>query len=452
MIKKQLFLVLLLGILVRVFGILILDLGEWDERYHANVAKNFIENPLTPLLINDNIIDLDNTDWSQTDIWLAKPPIALWTSALGIYIFGPNEFGLRIFSLIFSVLSLWLVYNVGKTLYNHTVGILSTFFYAINGLLYRINIGDLSGDHIDTLLHLLILLIVYYIIKKRQTQSSLSPYFIGVLLGVSFLVKWTMIFVVVPFLLISILLSSNFNFKFFFLIFFWFLCISLPWVFWIYYKFPIETIEMFKGLIYPVNHVIHGHEGDWYYYLDKIRIYINELIYFPLFFIIYFFIKKRTYNRTILVLWIIIPLVLLSIAETKREVYLCIFAAPVFISQSLFIVYLWKNLRKFNYKIINYLIISSIFILAIRFSIERIKFDRPRLSKPEYREKFELNLKNKFFLDISKTIIINEPKYLEIRYYYGIKAYRYLDDSLVQQINAKGFEIYENKNGSYVKM
>lgn len=452
MISKDLLIVLIIGASIRIFGMLILDLGEWDERFHANVAKNFLENPIEPYLIKDSIVNLENSDWSQTDVWIAKPPLALWFTSLGIYIFGPNELGLRVFSLIFSLLSIIFVYKIGKSLYNHTVGILAAFFYSINGLLYRINIGNLSGDHVDTLLNLIIFLIVFHLINNRKKQNPFSPFIFGILLGAAFLVKWSMIFLLIPFFLIVLYLNSNLSVRFLAESLFSFIIISFPWVFFMYHKYPSETNQMINGLISPVYQSIQGHSGNWYFYIDKIRIYINELVYLPFLFIIYFYFKKRTYNRSVLVFWILIPMIILSISATKREVYLSIFAVPLFISQSVFIMYLWKNRSKFRYKKFTYFIVSLIFLLALRFSIERLKFDQPRLTKPEYRQNFEQELKVKFFNNIENTVIVNEPKYMELRYYYGIKAYRYLEDSIIHQIKLKGFEVYSNNDGSYKKI
>jgi len=111
----------------------------------------------------------------------------------------------------------------------------------------------------------------------------------------------------------------------------------LPWTLWIYHSYPTESISMLNGLVAPVISVIQEHQGKCYYYINAIRIYINELVYLPLLFLIYYSFKRLTFNRLLLCTWIFIPLILLSIASIKREVYIMIIAMPVFILIGLFI-------------------------------------------------------------------------------------------------------------------
>ncbi|MBK8626955.1 MAG: glycosyltransferase family 39 protein [Saprospiraceae bacterium] len=61
-------------------------------------------------------------------------------------IFGINEFGLRFPSLIFSLLTILLAFNIARKLYYEKIGLITAFFYAVNGILYEINIGLLSGS------------------------------------------------------------------------------------------------------------------------------------------------------------------------------------------------------------------------------------------------------------------------------------------------------------------
>lgn len=451
--NKALTTIILIGIFIRILGVSFLDLGQWDERFHANVAKNFLNHPFEPYLIDDGLFDLESENWAQTDVWLAKPPIALWTITAGIFLFGPNELGLRFFSLIFSVICILLSYRIGKKLYNEKIGLMTGFFYAINGLMYRINTGNLAGDHVDTLFHLMALIIVYYIIKNNKNPENISGEVIGLLIGLAFLVKWTMIFLLVPFFVIILygLISSK---KVFLLLMMksvlFFLIIVCPWVIWIYFKFPTETLELAHGLITPINIPIHGHKGPWYFYLNQIRIHINELIYFPIIFLIYYFVKRKTFNRSVLFYWIFVPLILLSISQTKREVYLLTFATPIFIVQSLFISYLWKFKERFYRPIFIKIIIGAIFGLALRYSIERLKLSQKRFNMPEYRVQFE-DWYSKGHLSMDQNFIItNDPKYLELRYYYGVKAYNYLTDSILNDLKKREIKVYSYQDGKYI--
>ena len=79
-----------------------------------------------------------------------------------------------------------------------------------------------------------------------------------------------------------------------------------------------------------------------------------------------------------------------------------------------------------------------------------IKPGIPRFEKPEYRLKMEQLLEENFFENPQNIVIINEPKYMQIRYYYDIKAYRYLDDEKIREIKNKGYMVYSNSGGEYL--
>ncbi|HRX30170.1 MAG TPA: glycosyltransferase family 39 protein, partial [Saprospiraceae bacterium] len=299
--------ILLLGITIRLFGMAIMSLGEWDERFHALVAKNLMSTPLIPTLINDGLMPLNPNDWSMNEIWLSKPPLAFWFMSWSMKIFGVNEWGLRLPSLIFSTLSVYLTYWIGNKLFDERVGLIAAFLYSISGIMYQINIGNLAGDHVDTLFHLLFQLAIVVLLSYNKKPSLTSGAMIGVLTGFAFLTKWTMAFFI-PTVCLCYFTYTTRNVKDT-LIYLISLVVSMvlvisPWMMWIVSKFPTETMDMMNGIIRPMNQVVQLHSGLWYYYLNTMRININELIYIPLVFIIVKSFRRLTDARFLLVVWI----------------------------------------------------------------------------------------------------------------------------------------------------
>ncbi|MBK9257399.1 MAG: glycosyltransferase family 39 protein [Saprospiraceae bacterium] len=444
--------ILALAFAIRIYGIIVLSLGVWDERFHALVAKNMMFNPLTPVLINDGLISLDSNDWSLNEIWLSKPPLTFWIISLSLKVFGINELGLRFPSLIFSLISVYLAFLIGKKLYNEKVGLIAAFFYAINGMLYEINIGLFSGDHVDTLFHLLLQSAVYITISYSKNFIR-TGVLIGLLTGLAFLCKWIMAFFILIICLsyfiyinrnlkdiLKYILTSNITMTF----------IILPWMIWINYSFPEETAAMMQGIINPITTVVQEHSGPWYYYLNSIRININELIYLPLIFLIYKSRIRITKEKFLLLVWIFIPLILLSISSTKREVYIILSAMPFFILISLFIQYLDKIFYNHKYRKIAVFIQVLFFIAAARYSIERIKPFKPRLKKPEYRIEME-KLIASHNISSDSIVLFNEPNYIDARFYYNLIGYRYLNDSTINSIKSKGYKVFENQAGIYTE-
>src|SRR5687768_9021004 len=73
--KVAIFLLLFCGFLLRIYASGDSFLHEWDERYHAVVAKNLIQHPLTPTLYKDPALPYDYRDWSANHIWVHKQPL-----------------------------------------------------------------------------------------------------------------------------------------------------------------------------------------------------------------------------------------------------------------------------------------------------------------------------------------------------------------------------------------
>src|SRR5262245_6295197 len=94
--------ILTAGAAVRVYAASERSLHEWDEQYHALVAKHLIDHPLTPTLYEDPVLPFDYRSWVANHVWLHKPPVALWLMAGSLRVFGLDELALRLPSVLLS--------------------------------------------------------------------------------------------------------------------------------------------------------------------------------------------------------------------------------------------------------------------------------------------------------------------------------------------------------------
>lgn len=69
-------------------------LNIYDERYHALVARNMMDNPLKPYL-RLPIVEYDYKYWGGNYIWVHKQPLFLWQMVLSMKIFGVSEYAVR---------------------------------------------------------------------------------------------------------------------------------------------------------------------------------------------------------------------------------------------------------------------------------------------------------------------------------------------------------------------
>lgn len=151
-----LYCILLCGFTLRLFCACDPFLHEWDEKFHALVAKNLVETPLTPRLFPVPNVELDYKDWDKNHIWLHKQPLSLWSIALSIYLFGTSVFDVRLPSLIYSTVSIFFTYLIGKKLFDEKTGLCAALLQAVNGYVIELCAGRAATDHVDTLFMFLI--------------------------------------------------------------------------------------------------------------------------------------------------------------------------------------------------------------------------------------------------------------------------------------------------------
>src|SRR5688572_6584369 len=126
-------------------------LHPWDERYHALVAKNLIQTPMTPRLYHTPVLSYDYRRWTSNYIWMHKPPLSMWLQAASMKIFGVHEFALRLPSVLVSTGAVIVTYSIGAILFTPAIGLLAGIFQTFNGFLVDLASGRRVSDHVDTL-------------------------------------------------------------------------------------------------------------------------------------------------------------------------------------------------------------------------------------------------------------------------------------------------------------
>ena len=109
-----LFFLLILGFYYRIYG-LDNNYSFWTDENHVAIFVRAILERGQPALTNGYSTGV--YQWLQ-----------YWISALSACIFGLNEFAIRLPSVFFGVLTILVIYLLGKEIFNRRVGLLSTFF------------------------------------------------------------------------------------------------------------------------------------------------------------------------------------------------------------------------------------------------------------------------------------------------------------------------------------
>ncbi len=448
--NRALAFLLLMGLLLRIYGASEFFLHPWDERYHALVAKNFLNHPMIPTLYDRPLLPFEPGHFTNAHIWLSKPPLPLWAMSVSIACFGTgNELLLRLPSILVSVASIWLTYKIASALFDQRVAFMAAFLHSIHGLLIESTAGRVSSDVVDTFFIFFVELAVYsVIISNNKPRQAVWVVLCGVFTGLAFLSKWYPALLVWPLWLGYTIHRRQFSAGPIIgrgiLLVMATLVVALPWYIWIRLQFPGEFADLLEGLQQPIRQVVQEHTGPPWYYLDQIRMTFGELIYLPVLWFLVQGIRRPFPKRTLINLWFLIPLVIFSAATTKRPTYQLVFAPALFIISAEFILLLYANRARLKPVFLFQLILVLLIALPVRYSLERLKPFQSKDRKPEWA----MALKQLGGTVGANTVLLNYKAPVEAMYYTGMVAYEALPSpDTIRMLQNRGFSIMIQDDG-----
>lgn len=424
-------------------------LHPWDERYHALVAKNLMTDFAKPTLYKYPLLNHENTDWRYCHIWLHKQPLPLWSISASLYVFGLDDFFVRLPSLLLSTLSLLITFLIGKNLFNDKVGLLACFFQAINGFIIEITSGRIATDHVDVFYMFFIQLAIWFVIKFYKSRHMHFIVLTGISIGLAVLCKWLPALMVIPIFMLlgKNVLEKKVILKYAAIIIFFCVLICLPWQLFIAFHYPTQSaMEQLNNFLHLTS-VLDGQTGNVFYYINKIRINYHDLVYIPLIWIIYKYIKHKNKEKLFLLFWISVPIIFFSFSNTKMQGYILFISPALFIVISAFLYFFYK-LQHIKLYIKNVVVLLFV-LLPVIYCIDRVfvkNYDSTRIAI--------LNLKkNKVVLNQNKTVIFNCNNYIEAMYYYNCIAYDFMPSlQQIELLKDKKYNLYYFENKRYDKL
>ncbi len=441
------FLLLTSAFLVR-FLMVCLDpyLHEWDERFHALVAKHMMTTPFRPMLFVEHIMAYDYRDWSYNHVWLNKQPLFLWQMALSMKIFGTNVIALRLPSLILSTIFVWLVYDMSRLwLKNDSIAFITAFFATFHFYVLELITGRNSLDHNDIAFLFYITCSIWAFFKYLNSRSSWTwPAVIGMFVGLSILNKWLAGMLIYGGWSLFILLNreTRNEVKSYIHIIgsVGIACIIfLPWQLYIHERFPLES-----GFVQEFNSMhffdAMGHPGSaWYHVLFFPNIYTFEIL---IFFLVGFFLllKSKSIDKNLsiaLLAMVLVVYLFFSIpVKTKMPSYvlpvagIVLMAAAFGLYQS--VVWVTKKKSLASRKVI-IACVTCILSLSLwkpwDIAHERSSFNEQRNKKIHNTSIFK-------DLDTEKLqgrVFLNTRSFenIELMFFQDLTAYHFFPDSVV---------------------
>jgi 4-amino-4-deoxy-L-arabinose transferase-like glycosyltransferase len=446
---------LLIALIIRAFVSSDCRFHDWDEQYHALVAKNLSQHPLKPTLYDKPVLDYDPKNWVGNHIWLEKPPVALWSMAASISIFGTNVWAVRLPSLLFGLGSVFLTFRLGSLLFDRRIGLFAAYLHAINGVIIELGGGRLSSDHVETAFIFFVELAVFFCVYfAKKNQNYWVTILIGVCTGVAFLTKWYPAGIVLPIWLICFVFISKGSlsdlFKHGILLLVSIGIIAVPWIWFICTNYPVESEIALSKFLGAYSVAVEDHDAPWYYYLHKIMVLFSELIYVVIGFSIYSLFKQKTNHSLLLLLvWITIPLVVFSLGETKRFTYLLIAAPAMFMLTGYLWFHIYDRLYNQRPRAFSYLFLAALVLLPLRLTLERTKLFN---TLPE--EKFYHVVDDYSKQLDSNDIVFGTDQNIKLMFYTDVcAAYPKIPSSeKLNDLKARGHDLFRIENQKLIKL
>lgn len=189
--------IIVLASMLSLIGIIGHDVQEWDEARNGVNAYEMYHNKDYINLYYDGAIDT----------WNAKPPLLTWLVVLSYHIFGFNEYGLRLPSLLATILFftyLYLLirlYDTGKTAF------LSCFILLCCKAVVGPRVG-ITGDF-DALLLLFLTAMVYHFMRYLHFGATWHIYVAAIFFGLAFYTKGFAAFIILPGIILFLLVTKR---------------------------------------------------------------------------------------------------------------------------------------------------------------------------------------------------------------------------------------------------
>jgi hypothetical protein len=322
-------------------------LSDWDERYHAVVGRNAVDDPLHPSVIPRPFDPHSVRNWGHAKVWLHKPPLATWLIGASLAVFGESsEPAVRVPSLAFAGLGIFLTFLIGQRRLGPSVGLLAAGIHAWHGRFAQLAAGLRATDHVDHQFIVLVALGVFLALAAsdslaraprrptlarapRRPTGWLLASSCGLAMGLALLTKSSPAFVVVGVLGLALWVAPVS----------WSVCIAasvlalavgllveLPWQLYTEHAFPAEAAYFGQRNVRYFTEVVAGQQGPPWFYLSEMAKTFGWLS--PVAVALFLWDGRGRRELWPLFGWLLVPYGVFSFAQTKMTAYVMI-AAPV---------------------------------------------------------------------------------------------------------------------------
>lgn len=261
------------ALLLRLFAIH-LDpfLNQWDECFHAVVARNMVEHPFTPMLHREPAMSTTGI-WTDAHVWLHKPPFFLWQMALSIKLFGAEPWAVRVPSALWLTALVPVSYRIARLLTDQRVAWGTAMFLTFSYYLEELVSGAIDTDHNDAIFIATVVCSWWALLELWNDGRRRWAMLAGLFSACAILTKWYLgLSVFLPWGIVSAI--GGFRRKA--MLDFLFgagttLILAGSWIAIIVFRFPEQAAYEWSFKAEHFSQPMGGHGGGWDYHFEVIR-------------------------------------------------------------------------------------------------------------------------------------------------------------------------------------
>lgn len=416
-------------------------ISQWDEAYHALVAKNLLAHPLEPTLYEEKVLPADDRDWTKTRVWLHKPPLPLWLMAGGIAAFGEGELSFRLPAVVLDTLTILLVFLLCGELFGgkrREAGLIAAAVYALNPLMIRLVSGTVPDDtpHAVNVFFVALTVWLFAVASRKASRRWASA--AGLSLGLG-----TLCMSAVALLGLAASLPLLWSKRKAWRAFAWaipsFLLAALPWPLYAASRWP-ELWRLESGIQFDhLFHALDGHAHAWWWHASLVPVHYGGGIVAAalLAALAYAATRERTPGLFAVLVWIALPYAFFSSIATKLYAYECVAVPAMALLAGFAGAAAWSSGRAGKAAVAAVLLIGLVPRLRADYSIcpwnERYDYPTFRRATLALRA-----------LPGKKVILgVGDDKSPQAMYYSGAAAYPDAPaPELVRGLLARGYEVF----------
>lgn len=271
----------------------------WDERFHALVAKNSMNNPLRPGLYSIPVLGDFTVAWDLTAVWLHKQPLFTWLMALSYKIFGVNYWAGRIPSVVLMSFVCSYGYSVVSRLLNGRTALIGMVLMLYSYYSLSLVSGRQFIDQNDAMFIGFVALAFFLAIDFVQLGSRKKLLLSAFFTACAILTKWLPGLYAFGFLaLVWVQGIGQFRFKDLVQYIAIVLTLVLPWQIFAWFKYPEHYMFELKLNSAHFTKAVEGQVRDWdFHFLQFPNHYGYGILVLAIIGIVYSFIKKNKVGR-----------------------------------------------------------------------------------------------------------------------------------------------------------